>query len=133
MPASYSILGQWEGISLRSTADTRSLAVLLAVIAAVLLVAWVVSWYSRRQEHRRRHSASALFNELCRVHKLTWSDRQLLSQLARLAGLDIKARLFLDADAWSRTLPQVTDPNLHQRCVALQEKLFGQGKNHPTE
>jgi hypothetical protein len=95
--------------------------VLLVVVVAMLIIGRLSVQYEQRQA---TNSASGLFKELCRIHKLNYSTRRLLKRLAAYWGLESPAILFIEPTLlapeklpaeWQREAEQIT---------ALRRQLF---------
>jgi hypothetical protein len=66
------------------------------LIVALLLGCWaVLQVWAIRARARNANSPRRLFRGLCRLHRLSWSQRRLLRQLARARGLAQPAQLFV--------------------------------------
>jgi hypothetical protein len=73
----------------------------LLMVAALLAGLWAVSrLLGLRRRRRAFHNPWQLFWELCKAHRLNWSDRSLLGRLARHCQLADPARLFLEVQHW---------------------------------
>jgi len=71
------------------------------LLAAALIAAAFISlaaFLGRQDKHRLFNSPRALFNSLCKAHKLDRSSRNLLKQLAQAQEMAIPARLFLEPE-----------------------------------
>jgi hypothetical protein len=71
------------------------LLILAGIIALMLVLSFIID-----MRHRRRGYSNprGLFWNLCRAHKLKWSERWLLWRLARLNDFADPARLFLEPE-----------------------------------
>jgi hypothetical protein len=79
---------------------------LLILVAVTLLVIVTVAWQTISRRRRRDFaydSPPRLFADLCRAHKLNWSNRRLLKHLATARGLKCPARLFVEPDYFDMT------------------------------
>jgi hypothetical protein len=77
--------------------------VLLGLLMAVALVAslWAATrLLGLRRRRRGYHNPWQLFRALAKAHRLTWSDRMLLSRVARQQSRRDPARLFLEPQLW---------------------------------
>jgi hypothetical protein len=89
--------------SFRSHAGMGRDDVLLGLLMAVTLVAglWATTrLLGLRRRRRRYHNPGQLFRALAKAHRLTWSDRMLLSRVARQQKIGDPARLFLELQLW---------------------------------
>jgi hypothetical protein len=100
---------------------------LLIISSLTLLVVIAIVWRTASQRRRRDfeyNSPPRLFSELCRAHKLTWSNRRLLKQLAAARDLKCAATLFVEPDYFDLTnLPSELKPAAHE-LRQLRHKLF---------
>ena len=74
---------------------------LLILSAVTLLVIVTIAWQIIAQRRKRDflyNSEPRLFAELCRAHKLSWSNRRLLKQLAAARGLKSSVALFVEPE-----------------------------------
>jgi hypothetical protein len=99
---------------------------LLVLSSLTVLVVIAMVW--RRVSRRRRdfdyNSPPRLFSELCRAHKLTWSSRRLLKQLAAARDLKSAATLFVEPDYFDVTnLPHALKPSARE-LRELRHMLF---------
>jgi hypothetical protein len=89
--------------SFRSHAGMGRDDVLLGLLMAVTLVAglWAATrLLGLRRRRRGYHNPWQLFRALSKAHRLTWSDRMLLSRVARQQKIRDPARLFLEFQLW---------------------------------
>lgn len=85
-----------SGLRERRRLDTQDVVTGLLVLGAVVLVVWILSYLMTLQERRRPYvSPRRLFLELCKAHKLRWSQWWLLWRVARAQRLRDPALLFL--------------------------------------
>lgn len=97
----------------------------LGILVSSILTWLIFRWRSVRLK-RLENSPRKLWRDLCLLHKLSWSERQLAARVARRLKLQVPARLFLEADLWrqaSETEPAHRRREL-QRLVVLRNKLF---------
>src|SRR4051795_7855654 len=105
------LLGIQEGSSLWGRFDNKPMTFdsndLFLLAGVTLLVLGAFAWQLLlRRRHARDFwfdSASRLFSELCRAHKLGRSNRQLLKKLATARGLKNASALFVEPDHFSAT------------------------------
>lgn len=102
-----------------------SILVLIGLLALVILAAWLLTRYIQYRDGSGSASPRALFAELCRAHRLDWTARRLLSQLARYHQLGSPARLFVELHFF-RT-DHVTGALRQRRTEirSLRDKIFG--------
>jgi hypothetical protein len=78
----------------------------LILAAVTLLVVMTISWQviSRRRRNDFDYDRPPrLFADLCRAHKLNWSNRRLLKHLAAARGLKSPACLFVEPEHFDMT------------------------------
>ena len=107
-----------------SRLETGDLLVLLVVLVAVTAAVWLLSWYLNYREKRGHDSPRRLFHELCRAHRIGWSDRHLLRQLARWHRLPCPSLLFLDPQRFDLEQAGPAFSARSGRLVALRDRLF---------
>jgi hypothetical protein len=99
----------------------------LILSAVTLLVIVTVTWQTI--SHRRRRDFDydrppRLFADLCRAHKLNWSNRRLLKHLAAARGLKCPATLFVEPEYFDMTnVPPALKPSAAE-LRQLRHKLF---------
>lgn len=92
------------------------LLILGAILGLVILLLWLLSKYLHNRERRPYNSPRGLFRELCRAHRLRWSQRWLLWSVAHARGLSPPAMIFLK--------PQVLSPaHLPPKLAARKEEI----------
>lgn len=103
------------------------LLILAGILAVMIIIALVNKFRQRRSNHT---SPWGLFLSLCRAHKLKWSERWLLWQLARLEHLADPARLFLEPD-WFKSsgLPPALRAQA-ARLKSIRDRLFAELKGN---
>ena len=111
----------------RATLDMHDVWIGLAALSVVILFFLILAKITARQDTRRIfNSPAALFRGLCNEHHLDRSERKLLKQMARAAGYDQPARLFLEPGCFEpRELSAALRSQLDQIAV-LRVKLFGE-------
>ncbi len=107
-----------------SSADLTSLLVVLGAIAVFVFLLCLVAKFMQRDSNRPYRSGWRLFLELCRAHRLSWSDSWLLWRLAASQGLQHKSVLFLEPERF--IAPQVSTAFAHKqpRLNELRMRLF---------
>ena len=100
---------------------------LIILTSVTLLVVGTIIWHTISRRRRRDfdyNSPPRLFSELCRAHKLTWSNRRLLKHLAAVRDLKCASSLFVEPDYFDLTnLPTALKPSA-QELRQLRHKLF---------
>lgn len=97
----------------------------LALLAAgATLIVWFVVKIGRQVSDFLRASPLILFCQLCRAHRLTWTDWRLLWRIGRLYRLEHPAMIFLEPDRLDPS--RLTSAlRLHEaRIASLREVLF---------
>ena len=90
--------GRIESLGNRSSGNAITMLAVLLILAAVGGAIWF-AW--RRLAATRDEACDCpqrLFQELCRAHSLTWSDRSVLRRLAQRGGLESTAEIFFRPD-----------------------------------
>lgn len=100
----------------------------LLIGAGVLIGIGAVAWvgYQYFNPNVRKHSPKFLFRELCREHKLDFSEKALLGKLAARHQLATTAEVFVTPECFNINDGQA-QPALLQQIDDLREKLFGAG------
>ena len=79
-----------------SNIDFSSLILLLVVCGLVAAAIWGLSRFLAYREKHGFTSQRGLFRELCRAHRLSWTSRRLLWQLASWHRLACPAEVFVN-------------------------------------
>lgn len=99
----------------------------LILASVTLLVIVTIVWQTISRRRRRDFaydSPPRLFADLCRAHKLNWSNRRLLKHLAVSRGLKSPATLFVEPDHFDMTnVPAKLKPSANE-LRQLRHKLF---------
>jgi hypothetical protein len=105
------------------TWDDLIWTVAVVIVAAIGL--WILTRLARRGTATSFTGPQRLFWALCRAHRLDWSSRRLLRQIARWQRLKQPAHLFLEPHRFAAV--NLSPPLLRKqtRIKALQRKLFG--------
>jgi hypothetical protein len=99
----------------------------LILAAVTLLVIVTIVWQTiSRRRHRDFHydSPPRLFADLCRAHKLNWSNRRLLKHLATARGLKSPATLFVEPEYFDTTNVPLAMKESTNALKQLQRKFF---------
>ena len=107
--------------------DYISVEVIVLAAATLLVIATVIWQTVSRRRRRDFHydSPPALFADLCRAHKLSWSNRRLLKQLAAARGLKCQAALFVEPEHFDMTnVPKSLKQHANE-VRQLRQTLFG--------
>jgi len=100
---------------------------LIVIGSIVLLLAGTLAWQILRRRHQREFltdSASKLFGELCRAHRLDRSSRRLLKKLAAERGINNEAELFVEPHYFDTTNLTATLKSSAVELRQLRHKLF---------
>ncbi|NOX55932.1 MAG: hypothetical protein GXP27_16110 [Planctomycetes bacterium] len=113
---------------MRRSASLREnwpLLVAFALIAFFWILLYLWDQFQRRRRSRPQ-KAESLLQELCKAHKLSYFEQQLLAEAAAQQGLKHPGQLFVDR----RLLAELAKPpNPHAaRLTKLSEKLLGPGE-----
>ena len=99
----------------------------LILTSVTLLVIITIVWQTISRRRRRDFaydSPPRLFADLCRAHKLNWSNRRLLKHLAAARGLKCPATLFVEPEHFDMTnVPPALKPSAGE-LRQLRHKLF---------
>ena len=99
----------------------------LILASVTLLVIITIVWQTISRRRRRDFaydSPPRLFADLCRAHKLNWSNRRLLKHLAAARGLKCPATLFVEPEHFDMTnVPPALKPSAGE-LRQLRHKLF---------
>lgn len=102
----------------------------LLVLAAILLVFWLAARFmDRPRRSRPKNCPRRLFLELCRAHRLRWSERWLLWRIARRTRLREPAKLFVSPELLKAR--SAAPESEVRRLESLAMRLFG-GVGEPT-
>jgi hypothetical protein len=99
----------------------------LILAAVTLLVIVTIVWQTvsrRRQRDFDYARPPRLFADLCRAHKLNWSSRRLLKQLAAARGLKCPATLFVEPEYFDMTNVPSVIKSSGAELRQLRHKLF---------
>jgi|tagenome__1003787_1003787.scaffolds.fasta_scaffold20497348_2 hypothetical protein len=99
----------------------------LILAAVTLLVVVTIVWQTFAKRRRRDFEYDRphrLFADLCKAHKLNWSHRRLLKQLAAARDVKSPATLFVEPEYFDATnLPTPLQPSAKE-LRKLRHKLF---------
>jgi hypothetical protein len=113
-----------------SAVDREEILYGLLILAGIVGGIWLLSrWLGSRDRHRAYDNPRRLFLGLCRAHRLRWSDRWLLWQVAKWQRLRDPARVFLEPE---RLEKQNLSPALRAQAARLQslrDRLFADLRN----
>jgi hypothetical protein len=77
------------------------IASIAAVSLAIIVCFWAISTYLSIQRQRNSNSPWQLFADLCKAHKLSRGERQMLQRLAGQHRLELPAMLFVEPSWYS--------------------------------
>ena len=122
--AAHTYSQEWVRIAHALSWVTYEIVILSAV---TLLVIATIVWQTisiRRRRDFHYDSSARLFLDLCRVHKLNWSDRRLLKQLSASRGLKSPEALFVEPEYFDMTnIPKALRASAAE-LRQLRHKLF---------
>lgn len=101
-----------------------TLASLIAIGIFGLLAIWLLSRW-RAKDHKPIDNSELLYRELCRAHRLTWSQRSMLHKIAIQQRLEDPSVLFVEPTYLKQAAKESRKPRQKQQCEQLQQKLFG--------
>jgi hypothetical protein len=123
--ASQNYSREWERLGRLLNSGLYEVLILAAVTLLVVAAIIYQSISSRRRRDFAYDRPPRLFFELCKAHKLNWSNRRLLKQLAAARGVKFPAMLFVEPDYFETTnLPAALQPAATE-LRNLRRKLFG--------
>jgi hypothetical protein len=97
----------------------------LAVVACAGFAVWLLARQAQRLLRRWLHNhPGQLFGQLCRAHRLDWTQRRLLRRLAKSHGMAHPVRLFLEPERFTSA---ASNPELQpflDPLDRLRRKLF---------
>lgn len=104
--------------------------ILLGAVAVLLMFWGGLVWVDRIRKERllARKSPLGLFTELCRMHHLSRSQRQLLAAAAPSSQPEALAQIFVDPSILRRLAERETDES--PEFAELLQKLFGEAARH---
>ncbi len=120
----------WEGIADRFSGDAANLSpaeawgtalVCVGLLGLGLLLRYLARWQERRAQQDR---PAALFQELCRAHRLSKSDRALLIQIAEESALRQPSELFVRPELLAESRFPAAPAGTIKQIGALRERLF---------
>jgi hypothetical protein len=109
-----------------SDLDLQSIVFHTSVVAAAGFLLWLgVTTVGRMRESRSRYGRSpeALFLDLCRAHRLSRIDRQMLTVVAQTLPGEQCCRVFIDAQVLQHFARE--HPADAEGCMDLVRRLFG--------
>ncbi|HOM18422.1 MAG TPA: hypothetical protein PK777_09585 [Thermoguttaceae bacterium] len=101
--------------------------------AAVIAALWLATRWLRSGQQRKKSRPWGLFFTLCRRHRLTYSERWLLWNLARSRTPDAPARIFLDPDLFRADHLPAGMGGKADVLEGLRSRLFGDLRTLKTE
>jgi hypothetical protein len=113
----------------RSPESTRDMVVLGLIVLFLLgvTIAWWISNRRRRNETTELNDPRLLLRDLCRLHRLTWSQCRLLRQVTATRKLESELQLFVEPRLLRDVSAYPALHNLQPRLTQLAEKLFAHG------
>lgn len=101
--------------------------IMLAVVGVALVVAAVAFQLHRRQSGCLVDDPKRLFDELCRAHGLTMTQKSTLLTLVKARKLQNPSQIMLDANLWildPATDKELCTPKYRSRLIHVQKLLF---------
>ncbi|QDU88642.1 hypothetical protein Pla175_20220 [Pirellulimonas nuda] len=121
---------QWERLGDRFSGEAAELSATEAwgvalVCIGLLGVLALLSLLARVQSRRsRKNRPLALLRELCRAHRLSHADRQLLAQVVEECGLICPAEIFVRPDLLAPDRYGSAPAAVRTRIAGLRQRLF---------
>ncbi len=107
--------------------DSGTILFVLLVLGLVLLAGvaiWLFEWWRVKWSCKSRYY---LFYELCRSHKLSWSQAWTIRRVARQCGLGHPVSLFVIPEVIEHTIrQQQSNPGKAKKLNQLHKKIFGE-------
>ncbi len=116
---SQSLRMQQDGIQ----AAYMMLGITIMVVAIIVVAVYFIYYHDREATCEPRK----LFRELCRANHLSWRQRRLLRDMAKIKRIADPLRLFLNADLWMIDTAKDTrlcKPRVRSRLQAMHKMLF---------
>lgn len=110
--------------------DWLTMLLVVLTLGIAIAVVWSVARHLSRKEAGNYHNHRGLFRELCRAHRLRWSDRRLLASVARSQGVSVPARMFVEPERFEPNRLQDLPEAQRGRAAKLCETLFCSAGNH---
>ena len=101
----------------------------LSLVGCAGFAVWLGVRRANRLRGWWRNHPSHLFGQLCRAHRLDWSQRRLLRRLANSHGLDHAVRLFLEPDRFHSAASKPELEPFRKQLDGLQRQLFRDPSN----
>jgi hypothetical protein len=116
-----------QAIRTREMADHSNGYALLGIAVLSIAVAVVTAYLFKKRSERIVCDARKLFKELCRAHHLSWSQRRLLNEMARVKNVSDPTLLMIDQHLW--VIDPVKEmglcqPKMRKRLQIVQRLLF---------
>lgn len=121
---------RWERLGDAFTEENARLTMneLLALagigVAGLVLIVVLMVLARRQDEQRPYHDPERLFRQLCRLHRLTRKDRQLVRNLAGECGLELPSLMFVQPERFETAELVEQDVNRQDRIRRLRGQLF---------
>lgn len=97
-----------------------------AIIISISVTLLLIGRHFRRFERLKSYdSPPELFRELCRVHRIDWSDRRLLKRLAAEWEMTSPALLFIEPERFNAARLPEHWREKSSRLEELRQRLFG--------
>lgn len=98
----------------------------LAALAAVAVLAWYASTQRRRGGKPDLYQPRKLFDDLCKLHRLSRGDIMLLHALAKERQLDFPGLLFVHPEHFTSDVRHDDDDGYAEALGELHRRLFGE-------
>lgn len=110
---------------LSGSGSTSRMGIVVLIVVVIALVWLALTFFDKYRQLLLAHQRSpqALFRDLCRLHKLTGGERQLLLAVQAGSKPELLSCVFVDP----RMLAAYATANINQAdaCRGLSRKLFG--------
>jgi len=102
-----------------------TLVTLVGIACLLAVVIWILRRRARR-ESKQIDNPGLLYQELCRAHRLSWQQRNLLRQVAQERQLANHWELFVEPSHLVAVANSTENPKKKTGLQQLQTKLFGE-------
>ena len=101
----------------------------LSIVACAGFAVWLLLRCAKRLQRWLLNNTGRLFGQLCRAHRLDWTQRRLLRRLANSHGMDHSVRLFLEPDRFTSAALKTELQPFRDQIDRLRRKLFSEHSN----
>ena len=120
-----------QAIRSREMADHSAGYAMLGIAVLSVAVAVAAAYLYKQRSERIVCDSKKLFRELCRAHHLSWGQRRLLREMARVKNVSDPTLLMLDHQLWVMDPVKemgLCQPKMRKRLLFVQRLLFASEK-----